>query len=189
MTLQERIELFKSSEQFRSEARMKRTQQRQAAQRQTTGISQPISRNGDAAAASGKDGPQRDPIDQAELDAMLQRPYLNSKGQQVPPQQAQQNAALQRSIQNATTNFYRQNLRRIQAQHPNGIPQDVLKNFILQCQGAATRRYWGKEDLNLSRTTRYKWRQCQWLKMVQRMSMVKEDLNLHRILPRYSSLQ
>ena len=65
-----------------------------------------------------------------------QQPQMNAQAQQ----QAQQNAMLQKSIANATQNLYQQNFPTLQAQYPNGIPDEALRNFKSQCQQSATQQ-------------------------------------------------
>ena len=77
---------------------------------------------------------------QAQAQAHAQNQQQPQMNPQAAAQQAQQNAMLQKSIQNATTNLYQQNFPNLQAQYPAGIPDDVLRNFRLQCQQSATQQ-------------------------------------------------
>jgi transcription factor SPT20 len=60
-----------------------------------------------------------------------QQPQMNAQAQQQA-----QNAMLQKSI----ANLYQQNYPTLQAQFPNGIPDDALRNFKSQCQQTATQQ-------------------------------------------------
>jgi transcription factor SPT20 len=73
---------------------------------------------------------------QAQHTQNQQQPQMNVQA----AQQAQQNAILTKSIQNAAQVIYQTQFPNLQSQYPNGIPEEVMRNFRAQCQQTATRQ-------------------------------------------------
>ena len=86
---------------------------------------------------------QAQAMNQAHAQAQAQAHAQNQHQPQMTPQaaqQAQQNAMLAKSIQNAAQNMYQQNFPNLQAQFPNGVPEEAMRNLRAQCQQSATQQ-------------------------------------------------
>ncbi|KAG0648946.1 SAGA complex subunit spt20 [Hyphodiscus hymeniophilus] len=80
---------------------------------------------------------------QANAQAQAQAHAQNQHQPQMNPQaaqQAQQNQMLAKSIQNAAQNLYQQHFPTLQAQYPNGVPEEAMRNLRAQCQQQATQQ-------------------------------------------------
>ena len=77
---------------------------------------------------------------QAQAHAQNQHQPQMNQAQVQAAQAAQQNAMLTKSIQNAAQNMYQQNYPQLQAQFPNGVPEEAMRNLRAQCQQQATQQ-------------------------------------------------